>query len=313
MRPRFGVMRGREFLMKDAYSFDLDYAGAVVSYRTMMLAYMRTFQRMGLKAIPMAADSGPIGGDLSHEFIILAPTGESQVYYDADFENIDWVNARFDYNAEDLEAFFKQMTSMYAATDEKHDPAKWDQVDPARRREGRGIEVGHIFYFGTKYTKAMNTTVAGADGKHVHPEMGSYGVGVSRLVGAVIEASHDDAGIIWPDSIAPFKAAILNLRRGDAACDAMCETLYDAAWVVCAVRRSRGARRGEVRGCRSDGSSVADHRRSTWRCGRQGGNEAARDGRAHRGFAGRSTASALMVVRKPWMAGTRPAMTVSAT
>ena len=141
VRPRFGVMRGREFLMKDAYSFDLDYAGAVVSYRTMMLAYMRTFQRMGLKAIPMEADSGPIGGDLSHEFIILASTGESQVYYDADFENIDWVNARFDYNAQDLEAFFKQMTSLYAATDEKHDPEKWSagrSVSPARRAGHRG-------------------------------------------------------------------------------------------------------------------------------------------------------------------------------
>ncbi len=226
VRPRFGVMRGREFLMKDGYSFDVDYAGAVVSYRTMMLAYMRTFQRMGLKAIPMVAESGPIGGELSHEFIILAPTGESQVYYDAGFEDIDWVNAKFDYNAQDLEAFFRQMTSMYAATDEKHDTAGWEQVPQARRREGRGIEVGHIFHFGTKYTKAMNTTVAKADGTHVYPEMGSYGVGVSRLVGAVIEASHDDAGIIWPDSVAPFKAAILNLRSGDSVCDAMCETLY---------------------------------------------------------------------------------------
>jgi prolyl-tRNA synthetase len=198
----------------------------VISYRKMMLAYMRTFQRIGLKAIPMVADTGPIGGDLSHEFIILAPTGESQVYYDAGFEDIDWVNAKFDYNAQDLQAFFDLMTSMYAATDEMHDPAKWDRVDPARRREGRGIEVGHIFYFGTKYTRAMNTTVTGPDGRHVHPEGGCYGVGVSRLVGAVIEASHDEAGIIWPDSIAPFRAAILNLRRGDAACDAMCESIY---------------------------------------------------------------------------------------
>src|ERR1700704_4452627 len=168
VRPRFGVMRGREFLMKDAYSFDLDAAGAKRSYNKMFVAYLRTFARMGLKAIPMEADSGPIGGDLSHEFIILAPTGESQVFYDAEFDNIDWVNAKFDYNARDLEAFFKQMTSMYAATDEKHDTAKWDKVDPARRREGRGIEVGHIFYFGTKYTKAMNTTVTGPDGKQVH-------------------------------------------------------------------------------------------------------------------------------------------------
>jgi prolyl-tRNA synthetase len=227
VRPRFGVMRGREFLMKDGYSFDLDYAGAVVSYRTMMLAYMRTFQRLGLKAIPMLAESGPIGGDLSHEFIILAPTGESQVYYDAEFENINWLNAQFAYNAGDLQTFFDLMTSMYAATDEKHDPAKWEQVDQPRRREGRGIEVGHIFYFGTKYSKAMDATVAAPDGSHVHPEMGSYGIGVSRLVGAVIEASHDDAGIIWPDSIAPFAAAILNLRRGDAACDAMCEAMYE--------------------------------------------------------------------------------------
>jgi prolyl-tRNA synthetase len=229
VRPRFGVMRGREFLMKDTYSFDLDYAGAVVSYRRMMLAYMRTFQRLGLKAIPMAAESGPIGGDLSHEFIILAPTGESQVWYDAAFEEIDYSSNEFSHaSPEDLERFFGLMTSQYAASDEKHDTAAWDRVAPERRREGRGIEVGHIFYFGTKYSKSMGATVAGPDGKPVHPEMGSYGIGVSRLVGGVIEASHDDAGIIWPDSIAPFRAAILNLRVGDAACDALCEKLYAA-------------------------------------------------------------------------------------
>jgi prolyl-tRNA synthetase len=229
VRPRFGVMRGREFLMKDAYSFDLDYAGAVVSYRRMMLAYMRTFQRLGLKAIPMAADSGPIGGDLSHEFIILAATGESQVWYDAAFEEIDYTSDAFSHaSAEDLERFFGLMTSHYAASDEKHDTVAWDRLAPERRREGRGIEVGHIFYFGTKYSKPMNATVAGTDGRPVHPEMGSYGIGVSRLVGAVIEASHDAAGIIWPDSIAPFRAAILNLKAGDAACDRVCETLYAA-------------------------------------------------------------------------------------
>jgi prolyl-tRNA synthetase len=230
VRPRFGVMRGREFLMKDAYSFDLDHEGAVASYRKMMLAYMRTFQRMGLKAIPMEADTGPIGGDLSHEFIILAPTGESQVYYDAAFEEIDTLAAG-GFSPEkqaDLERFFGEMTSHYAATEEKHDTARWGQVAAERQREGRGIEVGHIFYFGTKYTKAMGAVVAGTDGKPVHPEMGSYGIGVSRLVGAVIEASHDEAGIIWPDSIAPFKAAILNLKVGDAACDALCERLYAA-------------------------------------------------------------------------------------
>ena len=218
--------------MKDAYSFDLDHAGAVLSYRKMMLAYMRTFQRMGLKAIPMEADTGPIGGDLSHEFIILASTGESQVYYDAAFEEIDYLSANADsfshQKPEDLARFFTEMTTHYAATDEKHDTARWDQVSADRKREGRGIEVGHIFYFGTRYTKSMNAAVAGPDGKQVFPEMGSYGVGVSRLVGAVIEASHDDAGIIWPDSIAPFKAAILNLKIGDATCDAMCEQLYAA-------------------------------------------------------------------------------------
>jgi len=227
VRPRFGVMRGREFLMKDAYSVDFDHEGAIVSYRKMMLVYMRTFQRLGLKAIPMAADSGPIGGDLSHEFIILAPTGESQVFYDRDFESIDWVNASYSYaEPAELESFFGLMTSMYAATDDKHDSTAWDKVAPERRREGRGIEVGHIFHFGATYSKPMGFTVNGPDGKPVAPEMGSYGVGVSRLVGAIIEASHDDAGIIWPDSVAPFKAVILNLKRGDTACDRLCEELY---------------------------------------------------------------------------------------
>ena len=226
-RPRFGVMRGREFLMKDAYSFDLDYAGAVLSYRKMMLAYMRTFQRLGVAAIPMAAESGPIGGNLSHEFIVLAPTGESQVYYDAAFEGIDYGSASFDAeSAGDLERFFTLMTTQYAATDEMHDAAAWDKIDPAQRREGRGIEVGHIFYFGTKYSAPLELGVAGSDGARIVPEMGSYGVGVSRLVGAVIEASHDEAGIIWPDSIAPFRAAILNLKQGDANCDRICEQAY---------------------------------------------------------------------------------------
>ena len=227
VRPRFGVMRGREFLMKDAYSFDFDYAGAVVSYRRMMLAYMRSFRRMGLAAIPMVADTGPIGGDLSHEFIILAPTGESQVFYDAAFEEIDYSSAAFSHeSADDLRRFWELMTTHYAATDEKHDPAAWAKVDAARRREGRGIEVGHIFYFGTKYSEPMGFRVAGPDGRPVAAEMGSYGIGVSRLVGAVIEASHDAHGIVWPDSVAPFRAAILNLKRGDAACDRICEDLY---------------------------------------------------------------------------------------
>jgi prolyl-tRNA synthetase len=225
VRPRFGVMRGREFLMKDAYSFDLDYAGAVVSYRKMMLAYMRTFRRLGLKAIPMAAESGPIGGNLSHEFIILAPTGESQVFYDAAFEELDLSPAQFDaQNPADLERFFTAITTPYAATDEKHDAAAWAEVE--NQREGRGIEVGHIFYFGTKYSAALGLSIAGPDGRPVTPEMGSYGVGVSRLVGAVIEASHDEAGIIWPDSVAPFRAGLINLKVGDAACDALCAEIY---------------------------------------------------------------------------------------
>jgi prolyl-tRNA synthetase len=222
VRPRFGVLRGREFLMKDAYSFDVDYAGALVAYKKMMMAYMRTFQRIGITAIPMRADTGQIGGDLSHEFHVLAPTGESGVFYDAAFET---GNAQ---GETDIEAFYEQMTTIYAATDEKHDTALWDQIPAERRREGRGIEVGQIFYFGKKYSEAMNFAVTGADGQKFFPEMGSYGIGVSRLVGAIIEARHDEAGIIWPDAVAPYRAAILNLRQGDAATDGICETLHTA-------------------------------------------------------------------------------------
>ncbi|MCC6719138.1 MAG: proline--tRNA ligase [Acetobacteraceae bacterium] len=225
VRPRFGVMRGREFLMKDAYSFDLDHAGAVIAYRKMMLAYMRTFARLGVQAIPMVADTGPIGGDLSHEFIILAPTGESQVYFDAAFEKIDVSTARYSFDSEqDLADFYTTMTTPYAATDEKHDAAAWAKV--ADKREGRGIEVGHIFYFGTTYSEPMGLKVAGPDGQPVIPHMGSYGIGVSRLVGALIEAHHDDAGIIWPDAVAPWRAAILNLKPGDTGCDRLCEEAY---------------------------------------------------------------------------------------
>ncbi|MBS1035165.1 proline--tRNA ligase [Gluconobacter cerinus] len=229
VRPRFGVMRGREFLMKDAYSFDADYQGAVNSYRRMMLSYLRIFQRLGVRAVPMVADTGPIGGDLSHEFLVLAPTGESGVFFDAALEEQDWLGRPVDCdNEEDLAAFFSSVTDHYAATDEKHDEAAWADVPDDRKREGRGIEVGHIFYFGTKYTQSMGIEVSGADGTKFSPHMGSYGVGVSRLVGAIIEASHDDAGIIWPDSVAPYKAAILNLRPGDEACDAICEEIYGA-------------------------------------------------------------------------------------
>ena len=230
LRPRFGVMRGREFLMKDAYSFDVDYASALTNYYRMVLSYLRIFQRLGVRAVPMRADTGPIGGDLSYEFLILAPTGESSVFYDAVLEEQDWLAEVVDYNSpEALEAFFRRLTVPYAATDEVHNIEAWEAVPTERRREGRGIEVGHIFYFGTKYTKSMGITVSGHDGLPFYPEMGSYGIGVSRLVGAIIEAQHDENGIIWPESVAPFRAVILNLKSGDNVCDNVCERLYMAA------------------------------------------------------------------------------------
>ena len=227
VRPRFGVMRGREFLMKDAYSFDLDEAGARLSYYTQMLAYLRTFQRMGIQAVPMKAASGPIGGDLSHEFIVLASTGESEVFYDAAFEEIDWQQSDVDYgNEQDLQRLFSRVSSTYAATDETHDEALWTKVDEDKRRTGRGIEVGHIFYFGDKYSAAMGLKVSGQDGSPVTPLMGSYGVGVSRLVGAVIEASHDEAGIIWPEALAPWRVGLVTMRADDQASSEAAESLY---------------------------------------------------------------------------------------
>jgi prolyl-tRNA synthetase len=226
VRPRFGVMRGREFLMKDAYSFDLTKEAARHSYRQMFVAYLRTFARMGLKAVPMRADTGPIGGDLSHEFIILAETGESQVFVSRALLAMDPLAEAPDYDS-DLAPLVERWTSHYAATDEMHDPA-WGGVAEADRVTARGIEVGHIFYFGTKYSQPMGLTVQGADGATVHPEMGSYGIGVSRLVGAIIEANHDEAGIRWPDAVAPFRAAVINLKVGDEACDTMSERLHAA-------------------------------------------------------------------------------------
>lgn len=223
MRPRFGVMRGREFLMKDAYSFDLDSDGARAAYNKMFVAYLRTFARMGLKAIPMAADTGPIGGDLSHEFIILADTGESAVYCHRDLLGFDVPDQ--DYDA-DLQPVVDRWTSLYAATDEKHRPAEAERLGD-ELVSARGIEVGHIFYFGTKYSESMGASVAGPDGERIFLEMGSYGIGVSRLVGALIEAFHDENGIVWPESVAPFDVGIVNLRAGDGACDAACGDLYD--------------------------------------------------------------------------------------
>jgi prolyl-tRNA synthetase len=220
VRPRFGVMRGREFLMKDSYSFDLDYEAARRSYNKMFVSYLRTFARMGLQAIPMQADTGPIGGDLSHEFIILADTGESEVFCHKDYLSFDALADSVDYES-DLSSVVDRWTSLYAATDEKHDAAKAAEIGDALLN-ARGIEVGHIFYFGTKYSRAMNATVTGPDGNEIVVEMGSYGIGVSRLVGAIIEAYHDDAGIIWPDSVAPFSVGLINLRTGDDDCDAAC-------------------------------------------------------------------------------------------
>ena len=228
IRPRFGVMRGREFLMKDCYSFDWDPEGARRSYNRMFVSYLRTFARMGLKAIPMAADTGPIGGDMSHEFIILADTGESAVFCDRALVERDVLTEAVDYEA-DLEPLIRQYTKPYAATDEKHEAERFAAEVPAERQvSARGIEVGHIFYFGSKYSQAMGAMIAGPDGETRPAQMGSYGIGVSRLVGAIIEASHDEAGIIWPEEVAPYQVALLNLRQGDAKTDAACEALYQS-------------------------------------------------------------------------------------
>jgi len=224
VRPRFGIMRGREFLMKDAYSFDIDADAARVAYNKMFVSYLKTFARMGLTAIPMEADTGPIGGDMSHEFIILAETGESGVYFHKDWLNTELV-ADIDYDS-DLQPFVDKFTSIYARADEKHDPQNCPIAD-ADLMSMRGIEIGHIFYFGTKYSAAMGATVSGQDGKPVPVHMGSYGIGVSRLVGGIIEASHDDKGIIWPEPVAPFGVVIVNLKPGEDACDEACEVLYN--------------------------------------------------------------------------------------
>lgn len=229
VRPRFGLMRGREFLMKDAYSFDVDQAAARHSYNKMFVAYLRTFERMGLKAIPMAADTGPIGGDLSHEFIILASTGESEVFCHKDYLDFPVPDAAVNFDdIAGLQGIVDKWTSLYAATSEKHEAADFEKLPSDKQVSARGIEVGHIFYFGTKYSEPMKAVVAGPDGIEKPVHMGSYGIGPSRLVAAIIEASHDDAGIIWPEAVAPFKVTILNLKQGDGATDGACEKLYEA-------------------------------------------------------------------------------------
>ena len=227
LRPRFGVYRAREFLMKDAYSFDLDAVSSRHSYNKMFVAYLRTFARLGLKSIPMVAESGPIGGSLSHEFIILASTGESEVFCHRDYLDFPVPDEKVDFdNAAGLQKIVDQWTSLYAATSEKHEAGAFDKIPEAKRLSARGIEVGHIFQFGTKYSEPMKATVASPDGTNVPVHMGSYGIGPSRLVAAIIEASHDEAGIVWPEPVAPFKVALLNLKQGDGATDGACEKLY---------------------------------------------------------------------------------------
>ena len=229
VRPRFGVMRSREFLMKDAYSFDIDEAASRASYNRMFVSYLRTFDRIGMKAIPMKADTGPIGGDMSHEFLMLADTGESEVFCHSDFQDMQVPSAGIDYGDDDAMAkIVTQWTTPYAATDEMHDESDWAKVDAKAQISARGIEVGHIFYFGTKYSDEMNAKVMGPDGKEVAVHMGSYGIGPSRLVAAVIEASHDDNGIIWPKAISPFDIGIINMKPGDKDCDEASEKIYAA-------------------------------------------------------------------------------------
>ncbi|PJE30107.1 Proline--tRNA ligase [Pseudooceanicola marinus] len=229
VRPRFGVMRGREFFMKDGYNFDLTKEDALHAYNRHLVSYLRTYERMGLQAIPMRADGGPIGGDYTHEFLVLAETGESEVFYDSEITDLTFGDRQIDYDdVAQCEAVLEEFTSRYARTDETHDEAVFAEVPEERRRTARGIEVGQIFYFGTKYSEAMGATVQGPDGKPVEVHMGSHGIGVSRLIGAIIEANHDDKGIIWPEGVTPFHVGIVNLKTGDAEADAACESLYKA-------------------------------------------------------------------------------------
>lgn len=227
VRPRFGVMRGREFFMKDGYNFDLTKEDALHAYNRHLVSYLRTYERMGLQALPMRADSGPIGGDDTHEFLVLADTGESEVFYDSKVTDLSFGDREIDYDdVAQCQGVLDEFTSLYARTDETHDEALFNAIPEERRRTARGIEVGQIFYFGTKYSEPMGATVQGPDGKPVAVHMGSHGIGVSRLVGAIIEASHDDKGIIWPEGVTPFHVGIINVKQGDTEADAACEAIY---------------------------------------------------------------------------------------
>ena len=226
-RPRFGVMRGREFYMKDGYNFDLTKEDALHAYNRHLVSYLRTYERMGLQAIPMRADSGPIGGDYTHEFLVLADTGESEVFYDSAITDLKFGDRQIDYaDHAQCQEVLEEFTSRYARTDETHNEDEFDKIPEARRKSARGIEVGQIFYFGTEYSEKMGAYVQNEDGERVALHMGSHGIGVSRLVGAIIEASHDDKGIIWPEGVTPFHCGIVNLKQGDPDADAACEKLY---------------------------------------------------------------------------------------
>ncbi|MBU6338438.1 MAG: proline--tRNA ligase [Rickettsiales bacterium] len=215
IRPRFGLMRGREFLMKDSYSFDLDEVSAKKTYNLMYETYFKIFRRMGLKPMAVRADTGAIGGDLSHEFHLLADTGESAIYYDKKFDEL----------SESKTLDIAAMQSLYAMADEMHVPEKCP-ISETQIASRRGIEVGHIFNFGLKYSKAMEASVMGSNSSPIYPNMGSYGIGVSRVVAAAIEANHDDKGIIWTDALTPFKIALVNVKQGDELCDKFCEEIY---------------------------------------------------------------------------------------
>jgi prolyl-tRNA synthetase len=229
VRPRFGVMRGREFLMKDGYNFDLTKEDALHAYNRHLVSYLRTYERLGLQAIPMRADAGPIGGDYTHEFLVLADTGESEVFYDSAVADLSFGDREIDYDDKaQCQSILEEFTTRYARTDETHDEAVFAEVPEERRRSARGIEVGQIFYFGTEYSEALGANVQGPDGKSVPVHMGSHGIGVSRLVGAIIEASHDENGIIWPEGVTPFHCGIVNLRQGDAGTNSACDTLEKA-------------------------------------------------------------------------------------
>ena len=228
LRPRFGVMRGREFFMKDGYNFDINKDDAIAAYNRHLVSYLKTFQKMGLQAIPMKAETGPIGGDHSHEFLVLANTGESTVYFDRALLDMKIIDEHFDYNDPiSLKNVVEKFTRKYARTEDTHQANLFAEIPKEMQYEGKAIEVGQIFYFGTKYSEPMNAFVTGPKGEKIAVEMGSHGIGVSRLVGAIIEASHDEKGIIWPESVAPFFLGLINLNTKDTECNRICEEIYE--------------------------------------------------------------------------------------